>query len=93
MKNRQYYAGQPWTCPSCSRQLRIARWYSLLIFGISMVLAAIGCVLVGLRGLWLFGGVVVFIPVSLACVILLDYTVPVPLEIDRSKNSSESFPP
>jgi hypothetical protein len=58
-----------------------------------MVLAGIGCALVGLRGLWLFGGVlVVFIPVSLACVILLDYAVPVPLEIYRGKNSSESFP-
>jgi hypothetical protein len=58
-----------------------------------MVLALIGCVLVGLRGFWLFSGVaVVFIPVSLACVILLDYSVAVPLEIYRGKNSSESFP-
>ena len=52
--NEDLRIGQPVTCPTCSRQLQMARWQLYLSGLIALGLTLAGChIILDLRGFWL----------------------------------------
>jgi len=81
LPNNEYRAGEPWICPSCSRQYRFAQRYDLLLWIIALVLSFAICFLFGLRGWKLAGGALVLLaPVDLTCIYLIGVLIQPPLE-------------
>ncbi len=69
----QYKAGKPWTCSSCLREWQAARWFEQVIAWGSLALTFLLLLLLEVRS-WrlLIGAVVLWFPVLLICIALLE---------------------
>jgi hypothetical protein len=91
LPNEAYHAGQPWVCPGCGRQYRIARpvLFSTLLLAIGF--SIVGCYLAGLRGLrLLISTLIVLIPVDLMCIYVRNRLMPLTLEPFPSDSPKDS---
>jgi DNA-directed RNA polymerase subunit RPC12/RpoP len=87
MPTEQYRAGEPWTCPRCSRQFQISRAYGNIITWGAMVLSLVFFSLLGLRGFRLFIAVIVmWFPVLLILTGLFNHIFTPPLESYKPKD-------
>jgi len=81
----QYKSGLSLTCPGCSKQLRISRWYLRLSMLCAAALTVALCLLFGMRGLRLLGTTaVLWLPIGLVWNFFLVRIIPLKFEIDPS---------
>src|SRR5665213_3363375 len=89
LPNREVRFRKPFTCPSCSRQLRFSRRYLRLVWWTSVALTFAICFLIGFRGWELIVAVLVlWLPVDLVWTYLFKRIIPPPLEAYVPKNST-----
>ena len=81
MPLHEYKAGKPWKCTSCSRELQVSKWYEYVIFYSSLALTATVLFVLGLR-MWqvIIGTLLLFFPVVLISLGIVERFVPSPLE-------------
>jgi hypothetical protein len=89
MPTDEFKARKPWTCPSCSRQLQLARWYRKTIRWGTVGLTLLFFSILGLRGWRLFiATLVTWFPVLLISIFLLNRIIAPPLEPYGGKSDS-----
>ncbi len=88
MRNEEYKALKPWTCPACSRQFQFSVASGNVLTWSALAVGLIVLYCLGFRGASLFAmAVILWFPVLLLLIGIFDPLFPPRLEAYRSKKS------